>query len=782
MLKLLLAFVSLLFLLMSPERSAAQNFVSNQRPSKGSERIAAFKQHQASLNSSPYKDLLWRNVGPDNVSGRCTDVWGISGNKNIMYAAFATGGLWKTENAGKTWIPLFDQLGTQAIGNMALAPSNPNIIYVGTGEANIFRASLPGIGMFKSVDAGKTWKHIGLENTSTIARVVVHPTDPNIVYVAASGNEWSYNPDRGVYQTKDGGKTWKKILGNDDKTGCIDLRMDPSDPNTIYASMWNRIRKRWSDPVPEEGDHIYKTTDGGKIWKPLTNGLPDTKTTGRIGIDIARSNPSVIYAFVDNHDKKREPKKGELDSYGRLKEIVVKGVEVYRSNDKGESWAKMTENNDYMERFCGTYGWVMGQIRVNPVDENCVYILGLGMARSNDGGKTFKRFQPTDTTSDYLHGDNHGLWIDPADSNYIINGDDGGIAVSYDGGKKWKNFYKVIPTTQFYNITYDSKEPYNIIGSVQDEGSLMGSIKNTFGVKDNSILNWKWGPGGEGVIHAIDPVDPNIIYTSSFYGRLVKANLALPDSIQDRNITIKKNDDEETHRGEWLAYTIISPHDRFTVYHGMQYLFKSADSGNTWKRISPDLSNNNKARMGRTPYAINHQAITAVDESPLKKGLLYVGTDDGRLWTSSNDGGNWSEISKGLPSNAHVSRMIASKYDESIVYATLNDRREDNIRPWIYRSADKGKTWGSITGNLPPSPVNVIREDPLNKNILYCGTDMGVYMSKDGGKKWISLNNDLPAAVSVQDLFIHPKTNQLVIATYGRGIYVLDDISALRKN
>jgi len=411
-----------------------------------------------------------------------------------------------------------------------------------------------------------------------------------------------------------------------------------------------------------------------------------------------------------------------------------------------------------------------------------VFILGLGMARSYDGGKTWKPFRPTDTTSDHIHGDNHGLWIDPADTGYIINGDDGGIALTYNGGKKWKNFYKVIPTTQFYNIAYDSREPYNIIGSVQDEGSLMGSIKNTFGVKDNTIDNWKWGPGGEGVIHAIDPGDPNIIYTSSFYGRLVKANLALVDSLQDRNITLKKKDDEETHRGEWLAYTIISPHDRFTVYHGMQYLFKSIDSGHSWKRISPDLTHNNKQKMGRTPYAINHQAITAVDESPLKKGLLYVGTDDGRLWISSNDGGNWAEINKGLPLNAHVSRMVASKYDEAVVYATLNDRREDNIRPYIYRSADNGKTWGSITGNLPPSPVNVIREDPAHKNILYCGTDMGVYLSKDGGKKWISLNNDLPAAVSVQDLFIHPKTNQLVIATYGRGIYVLDDISALQKN
>ncbi len=779
--KFFLTFSIVLILTLAFEKMTAQNFVSNQRPSSGTKRLNAWKQHQSLLATSPYKALQWRNVGPDNISGRCTDVWGIPGNRNILYAAFATGGLWKSADAGKTWLPIFDQLGTQAIGNMAIAASDPNIIYVGTGEANIFRASLPGIGMFKSVDAGKTWQHIGLENTSTIARVVVHPTDPSIVYVAASGNEWSYNNERGVYQSTDGGKTWKRILGNDNKTGCIDLRMDPADPNTVYASMWNRIRKRWSDPVPEDGDYIYKTTNGGKIWKPLTNGLPETKTTGRIGIDISRSNPSVIYAFVDNHDKKREPKEGELDSYGRIKEIVVKGVEVYRSNDKGESWTKMTENNDYMERFCGTYGWVMGQVRVNPLDENCLYILGLAMAKSNDGGKTWKPFRPSDTTSDPIHGDNHALWIDPLDSNYIINGDDGGIAVTYNGGKKWTNFYKDIPTTQFYNVAYDSRVPFNIIGSVQDEGSLMGNIKNTFGIKDTTIKQWQWGPGGEGVIHAIDPGDANTMYTSSFYGRLIKANLDLVDSLQERNVAPKKTDSEETHRGEWLAYTMISPHNSFTVYHGMQYLFKSVDSGNTWKRISRDLSNNNKQKMGKTPYAINHQAITAVDESPFKKGLLYVGTDDGRVWISENDGGDWIEIIKGLPTNTHVSRLIASRYNASAVYATLNDRREDNITSYMFRSSDFGKTWVTINGNLPASPVNVIREDPIHKNILYCGTDMGVYISRDAGKKWIPLTNNLPATVSVQDLFIHPKTNQLVIATYGRGIYVLDNIASLQK-
>ncbi|HET9055568.1 MAG TPA: hypothetical protein VFN30_01855 [Chitinophagaceae bacterium] len=777
--QLLLAGVTVIFTYVN---TLAQTLPSNQRPSRGIERVAAFKKQLATIQVSPYKRLQWRNVGPDNISGRCTDVWGIAGKPEIIYATFATGGLWKTEDGGKNWKSLFDQYGTLSIGNMAIAPSNADILYVGTGEANIFRASLPGIGMFKSVDAGKTWQHIGLENTSTIARVVVHPTNPNIVYVAAGGNEWSYNTDRGVYQTTDGGKTWKKILYKDEKTGCIDLRMDPSDPNTIYASMWNRIRKRWSDPVPEDGDYIYKTTDGGKTWKPLTNGLPDTKRTGRIGLAISPSNTSVVYAFVDNHESKRDIKEGELDPYGRPREFVAKGVEVYRSNDKGESWTKMSENDDFMEGICGTYGWVFGQIRVNPLNENTVYIMGVPMGKSTDGGRTWKAFRPDrNANSDRIHGDNHAMWIDPLDTNRIINGNDGGVIVTYDGGKTWKNFFKEIPTTQFYNITYDNSTPYNIIGSVQDELSFMASIKNTYGVKDSTIRQWRRAPGGEGVIHVVDPVDGNIVYTSTFYGRLIKANLKEPDSTWSRDIAPKKTQDEETHRGEWLAYTMLSPFDRFTVYHGMQYLFRSTDSGANWTRISPDLSYNNKNKMGKTPYAINHQAITAVDESPLASGLLYAGTDDGRVWRSPKEGEDWIEITKGLPKNVHVSRLVASQYKESRIYVTLSDRREDNITPYIFVSEDYGKTWANIALTLPPAPVNVVREDPRNPNVLYCGTDMGVYVSKNRGVSWQSLQCNLPLTVSVQDLFVHPRDNNLVIATYGRGIWALDNIEALRK-
>ncbi|MGB4771978.1 MAG: hypothetical protein WBP58_10985 [Chitinophagaceae bacterium] len=748
------------------------------RPSSGADRQKAFQQQKALAAKSPYKSLQWRNVGPDNISGRVSEVLGVPGNKNIIWASFATGGFWKTEDAGKSWKPLFDNEGTLSVGSFDVAKSNPNIIYLGSGEANIFRASLPGMGVYKSEDGGKSWKHIGLENTSTISRVIIHPSNPNHVYVAASGNEWSNNKERGLYETTDGGKTWKRLI-NDDPNGVIDLVMHPTDPKTMYASTWNRIRLRWSDPTPQDGDFIRKTTDGGKTWTRLTNGLPQTKFTGRVGIALSRSNPNILYAYIDNHTPKREPKAGELDPYGRPIQVIPFGVQVWRSDDAGQSFAKVSTEDDKLERFAGTYGWVFGQIRVDPTNPEVVYIMGVPIAKSTDGGKTFNMMRP-DRGSERNHGDHHALWIDPTDPNYLINGNDGGVVVSYDGGKTLNNFFDVIPTTQFYNITYDMNTPYNVIGSVQDEGSFMASVKNTFGSKDPSIQKWRDAPGGEGTIHAVDPSNPSLVYSSTFYGRLTRSTV-FKDSIASKNIFPKKADDEEVHRGEWLAYTLLSPHDNKTLYHGFQYLFKSTDQGETWKRISGDLTYNDVSRMGRTPYAINHQAITAIDESPITKGLLYVGTDDGRVWATMNDGGAWTEITKGLPERVHVSRLVASKYDAGTVYITMSDRREDNIKPYLFRSTDYGKTWTALVTDLPASPVNVVREDPRNANILYCGTDMGVYISRDKGKSWQSIQGNLPATVSVNDLFVHPRDYNLVIGTYGRGVWVLDDISGLTK-
>ena len=749
----------------------------------GTARLAAFKTHEVLRNSSPFNAMKWRNVGPDLISGRCTEVQGIAGNRNVIFASFASGGFWKTENGGETWRSLTEALGTQAIGSFAVAPSNQNIIYIGTGEANIFRASFPGIGVFKSVDGGKSWKASGLENTGTISRIIVHPTNTDVVYVSAGGNEWSYNNDRGVYKSENGGKTWSRILGSDEKTGSVDLVMDPSDPNTLIVSTWNRIRRRWSDPVPEDGDYLYKTTDAGKTWKKLTNGLPETKFTGRIGLSFSKSNTNVVYAYVDNHTPKRAPKEGELDPYGRPIQVIPYGVQVYRSDDKGENWKKVSTEDEKLERFAGTYGWVFGQIRVDPNNDNVVYIMGVPLAKSVDGGKTFNVMRGSDKDSESMHGDNHALWIDPTNSDYIINGNDGGVILSYNGGTKWKNFFRKIPTTQFYNITYDMKQPYNILGSVQDEGSYMGSIQNEFGKKPENIMPWQDAPGGEGTIIAVDPNNADLVYASSFYGRLMKSDLKMPrvpwgqkpnpDSVRSKDIFPLKAENEDVYRGEWLAYTMLSPHDSKVIYHGFQYLFQSNDQGKTWKRISEDLTYNDKSKMGRTPYAINHQAITAIDESPLKKGLLYAGTDDGRVWMRDGENGTWVSVMKGIPQNAHVSRLVASSSKEGRVYLTLSNRREYDNKPYIYVSNDKGMTWKSIASNLPSAPVNVVREDSKNANKLYCGTDMGIYVSEDAGKKWVSMQANLPATVSVQDLFIHPRDRDLVIATYGRGVYVM---------
>ena len=753
--------------------------LAQQTATTGAQKLAAFKQHQVMTQGSPFKNIRWRLAGPDNKSGRSTDVAGIPGNPNVMYAAFATGGLWKTEDTGETWKPVFDKEATLSIGNIALAPSNPDVVYVGTGEANIFRASLPGAGIYKSVNAGKIFTNIGLQNSGTIARIVVHPKDANKVFVAASGNEWSYNKDRGVYATTDGGKTWKNILYVNDRTGCIDLVMDPSDPNTLYASMWNRIRRRWSDPVPEDGDHIYKTTDGGKTWKVISNGLPDTKFTGRVGLAIANSNPEVLYAFVDDHTKKRDPKPGEKDSYQRNVQKVVIGGEVFRSNDKGEHWQKMAEIHDFFTPFSGTYGWVFSQVRVNPKNENEVYVMGVSIGKSDDGGKTWKQFGPSDRKSDYIHGDNHAMWFDKADPARMIIGNDGGVSYTSDGGKIWRNTFKKIPTTQFYNITYDMAKPFNVYGSVQDEGTYSGSVNNTFGMPQDSTLRaWNYAPGGEGTRIQVDPTNSNIMFSSQYYGMLMKSDLSKPGRDQSRRIADFAVGAIDSLRGEWLAGTLMSKFNNKIIYHGLQHLYRSDDGGETWKIMSPDLSYNDKSRMGTYPYLIYHQAITTIAEAD-HPGELYVGTDDGRLWRTNNNGDSWKEITKGLPYNKHIAHIETSSLKAGKLFVVLNDRRADNATPYILVSLNHGETWRSVSGNLPASPVNVMIEDDRSGN-LFCGTDLGIYMSKDGGTKWICLNANMPASVSVQDMFIHPRDRKLVIATYGRGIYVLDDLNVLK--
>jgi len=495
---------------------------------------------------------------------------------------------------------------------------------------------------------------------------------------------------------------------------------------------------------------------------------------------LSHSNPNVLYAFVDDHTKKRDPNPGETDSYERQVQKVVIGGAIYRSSNKGESWEKMGEVHDFFKPFSGTYGWVFSQIRVHPKGENKIYAFGVSKAISDDGGKTWKQWEPTDTTGDWTHGDNHAMWIDEENPDRMIVGNDGGVTLTYNGGVKWKNFFDKIPTTQFYTVAYDMLKPFNVFGSVQDEGTMSGNVMNTFGKNaDTTLRPWRMAPGGEGTQIQVDPVNANLVYSTTYYGRLMKTDMS-----KGRRDGVKRFSQFDVGRidslrGEWLAGTLMSKFNSKVIYHGLQHLYKTEDAGETWKMISADLSYNDKSRMGVYPYLIYHQAITSVAEGD-KPGIIYAGTDDGRIWLTMNDGADWKEITKGLPHNKHVAKIAASAFKASRVYLVLNDRRADNNTPYLYVSDDYGTTWKSISSNLPASPANVIAEHPDNANTLFCGTDFGVYMSKDAGKKWIAINGTIPASVSVNDLFIHPRDKKLVIGTYGRGVYVLDDLTKLK--
>ena len=735
-------------------------------------RLKWFDQHVEMKQSSKFKDLKWQHLGPTNVSGRCTDIAVVApkGKNYTIYVGAASGGVWKTENEGVTWEPVFNKGASTSIGDIAIAPSDQNIIWIGTGEANIFRSSQAGSGIYKSIDAGKTWQHMGLVDTLTISRIVIHPESPDIIYVAASGHEWTNNKERGVFKTTDGGKTWDKVLYIDEETGAIDLVMDPSDSNTLYAAMWQRIRQKWNDPRNEPdytGSGIHKTTDGGKTWKPINSGLPAANFRGRIGIDVARSNPKVVYAFVDNYEIAREPTEEEkANSYGLPSSGFIKGTTVYRSDDKGESWTQVSgltaQMKRYMERHSATYGWVFGQMRVDPNDENTIYTMGLWLNVSNDGGKTFRRLRG-------MHVDHHGLWIDPDNSNYLVNVNDGGIVISYDKGKTWRQFTHNLPVCQFFNLNFDMDTPFRVYGSMQDHGSFRGIVDISQGRDKIPAVDFEGAPGGEGSSHAIDPTNPNIVYSAGFYGTISRTDISMPGRTGYKRLLPRMYENEPRLRGQWVAPFIISQHNHKIIYHGMQYLFRSMNQGDTWERISPDLTYNKKDELGDIPF----QTLFAISESPLKFGLIYVGTDDGKVHVTKDGGKHWKEIMAGLPYKKWVSRMVASAYDLSTVYMTQNGKRDDDFAAYVWKSTDYGKTWVDISANIHLGPVNVIREDPVDKNILYVGTDTGVYVTKDGGKTWDVLGSNLPS-VYVHDLIIHPRDNIIVIATHGRGMWALD--------
>ena len=742
-------------------------------------RWQGYEQQLEMKKNSPYKDLKWQFLGPLNVSGRCTDVAVVApkGKNYTIYAATASAGLWRTVNEGTTWEPIFENGPSVAIGDVALAPGDPNTIWIGTGEANIFRSSQAGCGVYKSTDAGKSWQHMGLTDTYTIPRIIIHPKNPDTVYVAASGHEWTHNSERGVYKTVDGGKTWQRILFIDDETGAIDLAMDPGDSEILYAAAWQRTRLKWNDPRNQSytgKSGIYRSRDGGRNWQPINQGLPEAKFRGRIGLDVSPSNPNTIYTLVDNYEISRRPTAEELRSpYGVPSCGFIKGATVFRSDDRGDSWRQVSgltaETRTFMERQSGTYGWVFGQIRVDPVDTETVYILGVPLSVSNDGGRTFRHL-------DGMHVDHHGLWIDPANPDYLVNANDGGIAVSYDRGKNWRCFTDNLPVCQFFNVNYDMASPFHVFGSMQDHGSFRGTVDFSKGRERIPAVAFEYTPGGEGSNHAIDPTDANRVYSAGFYGMLSRSDISRPDWGPEKWIVPSVFENEPRLRGQWLAPFILSSHNPNIIYHGMQYLFRSLDRGDTWERISPDLTRNDPGELGDIPY----HTLFSISESPLKYGLIYAGSDDGRAHVSRDGGKNWQEITAGLPARKWVSRLAASQHKLGTVYLTQNGKRDDDFTPYVWRSEDFGKTWRNIAGGIPLGPVNVIREDGRDPDTLYLGTDSAVFISKDGGKGWQILGGNLPTAY-VHDLVIHPRENLIVIATHGRGMWALDADLLIKK-
>ena len=749
----------------------------------------AYDTYTAMRKNSPFQGQSWSYLGPTNISGRSTDAAiADKDGKRRIYVAYATSGVWKTDDDGATWQVIWEHMPTTSIGDIAVAPSNPDVVWVGTGEANIFRASMPGVGIYRSVDAGRTWQHMGLTDSQTIGRIVVHPTNPDIVYVAASGHEWTDNTMRGVFKTTNGGRTWDKILYKSPRTGAIDLTMDPSDPNTLYVSLWQRIRRKWSDPRVEPGYNeggVMKTTDAGKTWTDVSKGLPAPEVRGRIGIDISRSKPDTLYALVDNYEIGRVARAGQRDAYQRPMlegQGFIKGADVYRSDDGGKSWRQTSRQDqamiDYLNNAqSGTYGWVFGQIRIDPTNPDTVYILGVPLSRSTDGGKTFAGFAPS------IHGDHHGLWIDPSNTNVIYSNNDGGFYQTADGGRTWK-FAVAAGGSQFYNVALDTSSPPWAYGSIQDIGSRRGRIDLTTlrqaqgGRGTIPAAVWEGAPGGEGSNHAIDPQNPNIVYSHGFYGNFSRTDLGAPagggrGGRGGGATSIQPTDPTAELRAQWMAPFVVSPHDGSIVYAGYQFLFKSTTRGDKWEKISGDLTDNNAAQMGVNPSAIPYQTIIAMAESPKKKDLLYVGTDDGRLHTTIDGGREWAELTSKLPVRRWISRVTPSAHADGTVYVTQRGREDDDFAAYVYKSTDFGKTFTSVTNNIPAGPVNVIREDPRNASVLYVGTDFGVYVSTNGGLKWEVLGDNLPS-VQVSDLQIDAKNDIVVISTYGRGMWAFD--------
>ncbi|SHI62253.1 WD40/YVTN/BNR-like repeat-containing protein [Aquimarina spongiae] len=712
------------------------------------------------FNIDLIKDLTPRNIGPGGMSGRVTTIDVVNSNPDIIYAGTASGGLWKSTSGGIKWDPVFDNEATASIGAVAVQQSNPSVIWVGTGEGNPRNSLNGGYGIYKSLDGGKHWKLMGLEKTRHIHRVIIDPTDPDTVYAAAIGSPWGEHPDRGIFKTTDGGITWKKVLFTNNKTGAADLVMDPKNPNKLIAALWEHKRDPWFFKSGGKGSGLYITHDGGKTWEQRTDkdGLPEGNL-GRIGLAIAQNKPDIIYALI-------EAKKNAL----------------YKSEDGGFNW-KMVNN----KKDIGNRPFYYSDIYVDPQNENRVYSIFTYVNVSEDGGKNFTQLMPAYNANNGVHPDHHAWWIHPQNGNFMIDGNDGGLNITKDGGKTWR-FIGNLPVAQFYHINVDNEFPYNVYGGMQDNGSWRGPA---YVWRDQGIRNsyWQEISFGDGFDVVPDKDDSQYGWSMSQQGFVVRYDWKTGNNYIVRPI---HPDPKVKLRFNWNSGINIDPFNNSTLYFGSQFVHKSTDKGLTWEVISPDLTTNDPEKQKQSESggltmdatgAENHCTILVVEPSTLEQGMLWVGTDDGRVHITQDGGSSWTDVSKnikGLPQGSWIAQIKASNKKKGEALLIANDYRRYNYTPYAYRTTDYGKTWNRIVDqNDVTSYALSIVEDPIERNLLFLGTDDGLYISLNAGAKWTKWTAGFPT-VSVKDLVIQTREDDLVIGTFGRAAWVLDNIKPLR--
>jgi len=709
---------------------------------------------QTEIDSNTFAGLEARAIGPAVMSGRIAGIDGVAGDTVTLYVGSASGGVWKSKDFGITFKPVFDKH-TQSIGAVRVDPKNPQTIWVGTGESWTRNSVSVGDGVYKSTDGGDNWERMGLPDSERIARIRVSPRDGNIVWVCATGHLWNDNEERGVYKTTDGGKTWKRVLYVDAKTGCSDIDMDPQEPDILYAGMWEFRRGASYFSSGGPGSGLYKSTDGGETWRKVETGLPNG-TKGRVAIAVAPSRPATVYAIVES-----------------------KNTALYRSDDTGESWKEMNSSFNIQAR-----PFYFAHIVVDPNDHNTIYKPGLSLTMSSDGGKTFNSsFGPGGGN---VHGDLHALWINPKDSQELVLGTDGGVYISSDQGGHWRHV-KSLPVSQFYHVSYDMDWPYNVYGGLQDNGSWSAPSRGTAGVQNR---NWRSIGFGDGFWAFRDPTDPDVVYVEYQGGKISRGHLSTGEN---RDIQPLPVAGDPEYRFNWNTPIHLSASEPGTIYVGSQFLFRSRDQGESWEKISPDLTTNDPKRQQQlksggltvdNSSAENHTTIYSIAESTKNKGVIWVGTDDGYVQVTRDGGKSWTNVSKnlsGAPANTWVSHVEPGRFDEATAFVTLDGHTTGDMKTYVFKTTDFGQTWKPLMTAALEGYAHVVRQDLESPDLLFLGTEQGLFISVDGGAGWARyIGGDFPK-VAIRDMAIHPRDTDLILATHGRGIYILDDITPLRK-